>query len=77
MTRQEAFDKIRNIIVDQFDIAPDEVTEAMDLQKDLDADSISMMEFVLAIEPEFDIEVSDEDAEKIHTIGEALDYLAQ
>lgn len=77
MTRQEAFDKIRNIIVDQFDIAPDEVTEAMDLQKDLDADSISMMEFVLAIESEFDIEVSDEDAEKIHTIGEALDYLAQ
>lgn len=77
MTRQEAFDKIRNIIVDRFDIAPDEVTEAMDLQKDLDADSISMMEFVLAIESEFDIEVSDEDAEKIHTIGEALDYLAQ
>lgn len=77
MTRQEAMDKIRNIIVDQFDIEPDKVTESMDLQKDLDADSISMMEFVLAIEAEFDIEVSDEEAEKIHTIGEALDYLAQ
>lgn len=77
MTRQEAMDRIRNIIVDQFDIEPDKVTESMDLQKDLDADSISMMEFVLAIEAEFDIEVSDEEAEKIHTIGEALDYLAQ
>lgn len=77
MTRQEAMDKIRNIIVDQFDIEPDKVTESMDLQKDLDADSISMMEFVLAIEAAFDIEVSDEEAEKIHTIGEALDYLAQ
>lgn len=77
MTRSEAMDKIKAIIVDQFEIEPDKVTETMDLQKDLDADSISMMEFVLAIESEFDIEVSDEEAEKIHTVGEALDYLSE
>lgn len=77
MTRSEAMDKIKAIIIEQFDVSPESITETMDLQKDLEADSISMMEFVLAIEEAFDIEVSDEDAEKIHTIGEALDYLAQ
>lgn len=77
MTRQEAMDKIKAIILENFDIAPEKITESLNLQEDLGADSISMMEFVLAIEDAFDIEVSDEDAEKIKTVGEALDYLTK
>lgn len=77
MERTEIMDKVTAIVTDHFDIEPAQVTENLNLQKDLGADSIAIMEVVLEIEDAFDIEVADEDMEKIQTIGDAIDYLSQ
>lgn len=77
MERTEIMDKVTAIVTDHFDIEPEQVTENLNLQKDLGADSIAIMEVVLEIEDAFDIEVADEDMEKIQTIGDAIDYLSQ
>ncbi|MGX7059900.1 acyl carrier protein [Vagococcus humatus] len=75
MTREEILGKVRNIIVNHFDIEAEKVTENLNIKADLDADSISIMEFVLELEDEFGTEISDEDAEKIETVGAAVDYI--
>lgn len=75
MTREEAFKKIQVIVSEHFDVNEDIVTETMNIKTDLDADSISIMEFVLELEDVFDAEISDEDAEKLETIGAAVDYI--
>ena len=76
MDKQEVMAKVAEIIADHFDIAKDQVTEQLNLKEDLGADSIAIMEVVLEIEEAFDIEIADEDMEKIQTIGDAIDYLA-
>ncbi|MGX7025602.1 acyl carrier protein [Vagococcus hydrophili] len=75
MERQEVFGKIKEIVIEHFEIDEDKVTEAVSIKDDLEADSISIMEFVLELEDVFEAEISDEDAEKIETIGAAVDYI--
>lgn len=75
MSRDEVFGKIKTIIVEHFEVDEDKVTETTNIKEDLDADSISIMEFVLELEDVFDAEISDEDAEKIETVGAAVDYI--
>ncbi|HCM89594.1 MULTISPECIES: acyl carrier protein [Vagococcus] len=75
MERQEVFVKIKEIVIEHFEIDEDKVTEAISIKDDLEADSISIMEFVLELEDVFEAEISDEDAEKIETIGAAVDYI--
>ena len=65
-----------SIIEKHFDVAQEKITDTLSLQNDLNADSISVMEFVLDLEDEFGIEISDEDAEQIETVGAAVDYIA-
>lgn len=76
MTKDEIFNKIAGMIADRFEIAPDKITRDLNFQKDLDADSIDFVEFVLDLEDTFGAEIPDEDAEKIQTVGEAVDYVA-
>ncbi|WP_071130285.1 acyl carrier protein [Enterococcus timonensis] len=76
MTRNEIFSKVASIIEKHFDVAQEKITDTLSLQNDLNADSISVMEFVLDLEDEFGIEISDEDAEQIETVGAAVDYIA-
>ena len=71
MTREEVLQKVAKIISNHFDIEADQVTDQLNIKDDLNADSISVMEFVL----EFGTEISDEDAEKIETVGAAVDYI--
>lgn len=75
MTREEVFGKIKTIIIEHFEIDEDKVTETINIKNDLEADSISIMEFVLELEDVFDAEISDEEAENIETIGAAVDYI--
>lgn len=75
LTRDEILGKIKVIISEHFDVEEENITETINIQTDLDADSISIMEFVLELEDVFDAEISDEDAEKIATIGAAADYI--
>ena len=75
MTREEVFAKVAKIISNHFDIEAENVTDQLNIKDDLNADSISVMEFVLELEDEFGTEISDEDAEKIETVGAATDYI--
>lgn len=75
LAREEVFQKVANIIAKHFDTDIDQVTDQMSIKDDLNADSISVMEFVLELEDEFGTEISDEDAEQIETVGGAVDYI--
>lgn len=75
MSREEVFTKVANVIANHFEIDADKVTDAMSIKDDLNADSISVMEFVLELEEEFGTEISDEDAENLQTVGTAVDYI--
>lgn len=75
MTREEVFDKVSAIIAKHFDVDASSLTDELSIKEDLNADSISIMEFVLELEEEFGTEISDEDAEKIETVGGAVDYI--
>ncbi len=75
LTHEEVFKQIAEIISNHFNIESDKVTNELSIKDDLNADSISVMEFVLELEDEFGIEISDEDAEKIETVSAAVDYI--
>lgn len=76
VTREEVFSKVATIIAKHFEINEEDVKENTNIKDDLNADSISVMEFVLELEDEFGTEISDEDAEQIETVGAAVDYIA-
>jgi acyl carrier protein len=68
-------DKVKSIIVDQLGVKAEEVTAAASFVDDLGADSLDTVELVMALEEEFGIEIPDEDAEKMTTVGEAIRYI--
>nr|WP_284697411.1 MULTISPECIES: acyl carrier protein [Thermoanaerobacterium] len=69
------FEKIRDIIVEQLGVDPEEVTMESSFIDDLGADSLDIVELIMALEEEFDVEIPDEDAEKIKTVGDVVEYL--
>ena len=68
-------DRILQIIAEQFNIDKEDLTEDMNFQDDLNADSIELVELVMTIEEEFETEVSEEDLEKLKTIGDVIEYV--
>ncbi|WP_407891244.1 acyl carrier protein [Lacticaseibacillus sp. N501-2] len=75
MTEQEVFAKISSLIQDHFQTPEDKITSDLNFKKDLDADSIDIVEFVLELEDTFGAEIPDEDAENIVTVGDAVSYV--
>ncbi|WP_125704409.1 acyl carrier protein [Lacticaseibacillus daqingensis] len=75
MTEQEVFDKIARLIEDHFQIPAAKITNELSFKKDLDADSIDTVEFVLELEDTFGAEIPDEEAEHIETVGDAVQYV--
>lgn len=69
------FRRVTNIVVDQLDVAEDEVVSTASFTDDLGADSLDTIELVMAMEEEFKIDISDEDAEKLSTVQNAVDYI--
>ena len=69
------FDKIKSIIVDQLDADENEVTMEANIQDDLGADSLDVVDLVMSIEENFDIEIPDEDVENIKTGGDIVKYI--
>jgi acyl carrier protein len=67
--------KVKDIIVEELGVERDKVTDDASFMEDLGADSLDTVELVMAFEKEFDVDIPDEDAEKIRTVGDALDYL--
>ncbi len=70
-------DKVKKIIVDQLGVEEDEVTPEASFIEDLGADSLDIVELIMALEEEFGIEIPDEDAEKIATVKDAITYIQE
>lgn len=75
MTEEEIFNKISELIADNFQLDKDKITMDTNFTKDLDADSIDLVEFIMQLEDEFGAEIPDEDAENIATVGDAVKYI--
>ncbi|MBQ3160974.1 MAG: acyl carrier protein [Oscillospiraceae bacterium] len=69
------FDKVKEIIVDQLDVDADKVTNGANIQDDLGADSLDVVDLVMSLEEEFDIEIPDEAVEGIKTVGDIVKYI--
>lgn len=75
MTTEEVFAKIKDILVDQLSIDEEDITLESNFIDDLNADSLDIVELVMAMETEFDISIPDEEAENIKTVNDAVEYV--
>ncbi|MGN1081214.1 MAG: acyl carrier protein [Acutalibacteraceae bacterium] len=69
------FEKIRSILSEQLDVEEEKVTLDCNIQEDLGADSLDLVDLLMSIEDEYDIEIPDEDVEKIKTVGDLVSYI--
>ena len=72
---KSTFERVRDIIVDQLGVDPEEVTMAANFRDDLEADSLDLVELIMQFEEEFGGEISDEQAQKILSVGDAVKFL--
>ena len=77
MSSEEVFEKIKKIIIEQLGVAETAVTMEASFIDDLGADSLDIVELVMAIEEEFDIEIPDADAEKVITVSDVVEYIKE
>ena len=68
-------EKVKAILAEQFDVEEDKITEETDLQEDLGADSLDVVDLLMSIEDEFEVEVPDEEIEHIKTVGALVNYI--
>ena len=71
------FEKVKEVIVRELSVPESKVTESASFDADLSADSLDVVELVMALEDEFDVEIPEEDAEKIKTVGDVVRYLEE
>ena len=77
MSSEEIFDKVKEIIVEQLGVAENTVTMEASFIDDLGADSLDIVELIMALEEEFDLEIPDGDAEKIVSVSDVVDYIKE
>jgi acyl carrier protein len=73
----DTFERVKKIIVDLLGVEEDQVTMEARFREDMEADSLDLVELIMALEEEFDGQISDEDAQKITTVGEVVAYVNQ
>jgi acyl carrier protein len=76
MTKDEIFTQVKEIMVEQLGVDDDDVKPEVSLQDDLDADSLDLVELIMEMEDRFGVKISDEEAEKIKTVNDAVEYVA-
>ncbi len=77
MSEKSIAEKVKDIIVEQLGVNPEQATENASFIEDLGADSLDTVELVMAFEEEFGVEVPDEDAEKLQTVGDVVKYIEE
>ncbi|MDQ3865834.1 MAG: acyl carrier protein [Actinomycetota bacterium] len=75
-SREEIYDRVKDVLVDQLGIEESEISEEASFQEDLNADSLDLVELIMELEDQFGIKISDEDAQGIQSVGQAVDYIA-
>ena len=75
MNSEEVFEKVKETIIEQLGVADTAVTTEASFIDDLGADSLDIVELIMALEEEFDMEIPDADAEKVVTVGDVVDYI--
>jgi acyl carrier protein len=74
-SKEEIMAKLKPVIADQLGVDEAEVTESASFTEDLNADSLDLVELIMSLEEQFGLQISDEDAEKLTTVGESVDYI--
>ncbi len=77
MSSEEIFDKVKEIIIEQLGVAETAITMEASFIDDLGADSLDIVELIMALEEEFDLEIPDSDAEKVVTVGDVVEYIKE
>jgi acyl carrier protein len=77
MEHEDIFEKVKEVIVEQLNVEEDDVTEDAAFVDDLGADSLDIVELVMALEEQFGVSIPDEQAEKIKTVGDAVGFIAE
>ena len=74
-SRDEVLERVKEVLVDKLGVEESEVNEEASFQEDLEADSLDLVEMIMELEDQFGIKISDEDAQKLQTVGQAVDYV--
>ena len=75
-SREEIYERVKDVLVEQLGVDEAEINDAASFQDDLDADSLDLVELIMELEDQFGVKISDEDAQSIQTVGQAVDYIA-
>ena len=74
-SRDEVYERIKEVLAERLSVEEADINEEANFQEDLDADSLDLVEMIMELEDQFGIKIPDEDAQKIQTVGQAVDYV--